>query len=169
DAPVLEVLGRGAPLCYSASAIVGGKDDSDLAAQAEDRLAGALRELGLKATRAEDADVCDRELSFSFSVDIDGPPTIYLDSLTLYSYIARESGVTIPQARLWRDGEYGGDVRVLGRAAFTREMHSALGDLLGGFALDYRSVRKEGSGLATGVGAGHSPATNGRRARPHGL
>ncbi|MFC4453950.1 hypothetical protein [Deinococcus sonorensis] len=141
EAPALAAVRGGQNLCYSASVLVNDKKDAALVTMAETQLAAALKGLGLKALQYDAADTCDRELYFSFSVDVDGEPTIYQDFLTVYSYVANDGKVELPMAQIWRDGMYGGNKKVLTRAEYTKTMTDDLKTLLDEVKVDYASLK----------------------------
>ena len=140
SAPALGALHSGQNLCYSASIHVNGSKDAALIGQAETRLASALTALKLKATQYDASPTCDRELIFFFDVDIDGAPTIYQDALSVFSYVATDGRLPLPQAQIWRDGHYGGNTKVLSAAEYTKTMSDDLEALLAELKTDDASL-----------------------------
>ncbi|GGR30914.1 hypothetical protein [Deinococcus ruber] len=141
SAPALAALHSGQNLCYSASIHVNGNSDAVLIRQAETRLASAISALNLKATQYDASPTCDRELIFFFDVDIDGAPTIYQDALSVFSYVATDGKLTLPQAQIWRDGHYGGNTKVLSAAEYTKTMSDDLEALLTELKTDDASLK----------------------------
>ncbi|WP_407569104.1 hypothetical protein [Deinococcus altitudinis] len=141
-APSLAILAQSGALCYSAHVTVNNKTDVSLSKQAEAILSKTLNGLALSAKQYDAADTCTRQLVFDFGIDNAGAPTIYNDELRLETYGATEGSTDLKRAIIWTDGYWGGDVKVLSAAAFTKKMLDQLGQLLPKFTADYRSVVK---------------------------
>lgn len=142
NAAALEVLRQGGVLCYSADVTVDDETDAALNRQAEAIMIKTLNGLYLKATQYDAAETCDRELLFTFQLDVDGAPTLYNDDLKLHSYVATDGDVELDSVTVWSNGFWGGDGKVLSRAAYTKKMQEHLVAMLAQFTTDYRSLGK---------------------------
>jgi hypothetical protein len=142
NANALKIVSQDGVLCYSADVTVNDKSDAALNKQAEAIMVKTFTGLSLSATQYDDADTCDRELIYTFSVDVSGAPTIYNDDLKLHSYVTKDGDVELDSVTAWSNGYWGGDAKIWSRATYTKKMTDNLSTMLSQFAADYRSISK---------------------------
>ena len=141
DAKALQILKQTGVLCYSAVVTVNDKTDAALSKQAEAIMVKTFNGLYLKATQYDAADSCDRELIYTFEIDVAGEPTIYTDDLKLHTYVATDGETSLPSATVWSDGYWGGNATVWSRATYTKKMQDHLVAMMSQLATDYRSLK----------------------------
>jgi hypothetical protein len=142
NAGAVKIITQDGVLCYSADVTVNDKSDAALNKQAEAVMLKTFTGLSLSATQYDAADTCDRELIYTFSVDVSGAPTIYNDDLKLHSYVTKDGDVELDSVTAWSNGYWGGDAKVWSRATYTKKMTENLSTMLAQFTADYRSISK---------------------------
>jgi hypothetical protein len=135
----LSILDGKAVLCYGAVVEVNHVRDDSLGTQADTVLASSLSDLKLEAKRYDGK--CDRLLKFTFQIIFDEPPSVYSDELELVSYSAtdRKSDTRLAEVTVWREGNYGGEVRILTPEEYTGKMRAHLQAMLELFKTDFIS------------------------------
>lgn len=137
--PGIKILDGKAVLCYGAVVEVNHVRNDALGTQADTVLASVLSDLKLKAKRYDGK--CDRLLMFTFQIIFDGPPSVYSDDLKLVSYTTtdRKSDRPLAEVTVWREGMYGGEVRILTPEEYTGKMLTHLQAMLELFKTDFIS------------------------------
>lgn len=141
QAPALEILKRTGTLCYSTLVAVNGKEDDDLIKSSSAQLASRLHDLGLDAQPFSQD--CDREVIFSFEVDVDGAPSVYTDNLRVVTYAATDvlTHVDLDSAVVWREGYWGGAAGVYSREEYSKRINDQLEKLFNKLKIDYLSLK----------------------------
>jgi len=139
----LKILGGEGETCYSVEASANNAQAPELQRAAETMLGARLEAMNLAAVAYDEDAECAREVVFSFQVDTDGEPTIYIDNLRLISYSAFDeaSKVEMPSAVAWRNTFWGGQVAIMSEAEYTDKMLEHLGQELDQFEVDWKSLR----------------------------
>ena len=141
-AAALKILSQEGQFCYSAEVTVNDTVNTALSQQAEATMLKTFSGLGLSAIQYDQAASCDRELIYTFGIDVAGAPSLYNDDLKLHSYVASDGDVKLDSATVWSQGYWGGDAKVWSKATYTKKMVDNLVTMMAQFTADYRSLSK---------------------------
>ena len=141
-AAALKILSQDGQFCYSAEVTVNDTLDAALSQQAEATMVKTFTGLGLNAVQYDQAANCDRELIYTFGIDVAGAPSLYNDDLKLHSYVASDGDVQLDSVTVWSQGYWGGDAKVWSKATYTKKMVDNLVTMMAQFTADYRSLSK---------------------------